>query len=288
MKSKKETQTKLKELKLAMLAPSFVADFNYPEIIHELHCLGFDKVVELTFGAKLINKEYHRILSKCEKNNENCLRISSVCPGLVEFIKQMYPQYESSLMKVDSPMIATAKVCKKEYPNHKIVFISPCYAKKKEAEEKGKDIIDEVITYGELVKLLKKSKIKACKNESEHKHKLFFDKFYNDFTKIYPLTGGLSKTAHVKGVMKPEETKIIDGVTNIKKFLDNPDKNIRFLDGNFCIGGCIGGPCLSKERNLAERKKRVLDYLEWASRERIPQKDKGLFDKAKGISFAEE
>ena len=88
--------------------------------------------------------------------------------------------------------------------------------------------------------------------------------------------------------LKPEETKIMDGIADINKFLKNPDKKVRFLDGNFCVGGCIGGPCLSKERNLAQRKERVLRYVEWAMKERIPEKDKGLFDKAKGIKIAEE
>lgn len=279
-------ESKKKELKLAMLAPSFVADFDYPEIIHQLHCAGFDKVVELTFGAKLVNEEYHRILAKCEKDKNQCLRISSVCPGLVDFVKQKYPQYKDNLLKVDSPMIATAKICKKEFPKHKIVFISPCYAKRKEAEEKGKNIIDSVITYNELAEMLKKAKLAPC--QKEHKYNLFFDRFYNDFTKIYPLAGGLSKTAHLKGIMKPQETEVIDGILKIKKFLDSPGKKVRFLDGNFCIGGCIGGPCLSKERNLSQRKKRVLDYVKWAMKERIPQDLRGLNKKAKGIKIASE
>lgn len=265
-----------------MIAPSFVADFSYPEIIHQLHCLGYDKVVELTFGAKLVNRDYHRILEK----NKNQLRISSVCPGVVNFIETEMQKYKNNLMKVDSPMIAMAKVCKKEYPNYKISFIAPCYFKKKEAEEKGKGIIDEVITYNELRELIKNSNIKKC--TKDHKNKLFFDKFYNDFTKIYPLAGGLSKTAHLKGILTPKETKIIDGIEELKKFLKNPDKNIKFLDGNFCIGGCMGGPCLDKNQTLAQRKKKLMKYFKMSMEEKIPENRKGIYDKAKGIKFAYE
>lgn len=269
-----------KELKLAMLAPSFVADFEYPEILHQLHCLGYDKIVELTFGAKLINREYHRILENCK---DRCLRISSVCPGIVDYIEHDMPKYKNNLIKVDSPMIATAKICKKEYPKHKIVFISPCYFKKKEAEEKGKKLIDEVITYDKLREIIKKTGMKCEKN-----HKLLFDKFYNDFTKIYPLAGGLSKTAHIKGILTKEETKVIDGILEIKKFLEHPDKKTRFLDGNFCVGGCIGGPCLNKNKTLIQRRKKVLKYLKIAMGEKIPESKKGLYDKAKGIKFSYE
>jgi len=273
-----------KQKKLAMLAPSFVADFDYPEIIHQLHCLGYDKVVELTFGAKLVNKEYHKLLEKPE--NKKKLLISSVCAGIIDFIENRMPQYKKNLMPVDSPMIATAKICRREYPKHKIVFIAPCYAKKKEAETLGKEFVDEVITYNELIDILKKAKMKTCLRE--HKNKLFFDKFYNDFTKIYPLAGGLSKTAHIKGILKPEETKTIDGIAEIRKFLENPDKKVRFLDCNFCVGGCIGGPCLDQSQSLAKRKKKILKYVEWAMKERIPEKRKGLYEKAKGISLRHE
>lgn len=273
-----------KELKLAMLAPSFVADFEYPEIIHQLRCIGFDKIVELTFGAKLVNKEYHRILEKPE--NLKKLRISSVCPGVADYIEKNMPEYKEALIKADSPMIATAKICKKEFPKHKIVFISPCYAKKEEACKKGKGAVDEVITYNELRDIIKNANLKKCLKE--HKQKLFFDKFYNDFTKIYPLAGGLSKTAHIKGILKPEETRVIDGIGNVKKFLENPEKGIRFLDANFCVGGCIGGPCLNQKQPLPSRKKKVLAYVQWAMKERIPENRKGLYEKAKGIKFAKE
>src|SRR4030043_218033 len=83
-------------------------------------------------------------------------------------------------------------------------------------------------------------------------------------TKIYPLSGGLSKTAHVKEVLKPEETKIVDGIAEVIKFLNNPDKNIKFLDVTFCKGGCIGGPCINSKLPLNLRKKRILEYMKLA------------------------
>jgi len=58
-----EKELKNKKIKmLAILAPSFVAEFDYPIILSQLKELGFDKVVELTFGAKMINREYHKQL----------------------------------------------------------------------------------------------------------------------------------------------------------------------------------------------------------------------------------
>jgi len=262
----------LKGKYVAMLAPSFVAEFDYPLIVSRLKKLGFNKVVELTFGAKMINREYHNQLKK-SKN----LIIASPCPGIVEVIKEKFPKYIKNLAQIDSPMTATGKICRKIYPSHKIVFISPCHYKKLEAA-KSKNV-DYVIDYKQLNELFKKYKI------FKTKEKIHFDKFYNDYTKIFPISGGLAKTAHLKGIIKKNEIKIIDGVSKVMKFLKKPDKKIRFLDVLFCVGGCIGGPCVTSGLNIYSRRKKVLNYLELSRDEDIPEPNKGLIKKAKGISF---
>ncbi len=262
----------LKGKYVAMLAPSFVVDFSYPRIISQLKELGFDKVVELTFGAKMINRDYHKILEKEKK-----LVISSVCPGIVETIKSKFPQYKKNLIPVDSPMLAMAKICKKTYPQHKVVFIAPCNFKKIEVQNSA--YVDYVIDYRELSELLKKFKIRGKDAEER------FDKFYNDYTKIYPLSGGLSKTAHIREILNLDETKIIDGMDEVAKFLNKPDKKIKFLDVTFCKGGCIGGPCIVSKLPINLRKKKVMDYMKVAEKESIPENRKGNIKEAKGISF---
>lgn len=263
----------LKNKYVIMLAPSFVVDFSYPEVIHGLKELGFDKVVELTFGAKLVNREYHSFLK-----DKKSLCISSVCPGIVDIVCKKFPEYKENLVPVDSPMIAMGKICRKTFPKHKIVFLAPCNYKKLEASDSN--YLDFVIDYRELKEIFFKNKIKL-----NNKSKINFDKFYNDYTKIYPLAGGLSKTAHLKGVMSRDKIKKIDGVGEVMNFLNKPSKKIVFFDCNFCKGGCIGGPCINSKENIIKRKKKVLDYLNLSKKEDIPETRKGLFSKAKGISF---
>jgi len=264
----------LKGKYVAMLAPSFVVDFSYPKIISQLKNLGFDKIVELTFGAKMINRSYHKKLKK-SKN----LIISSVCPGIVETIKSKYPSYKKDLIRVDSPMVATAKICKKTYLQYKIVFISPCNFKKIEAQKSK--YVDYVINYKELKTLLDFHRL----TNKRYSQQILFDKFYNDYTKIYPLSGGLSKTAHLKDVLSFNETKVIDGIEDVGKFLKNPNKKIKFLDVTFCRGGCIGGPCVNSKLPLVLKKRKVLGYMKVADKESIPLGRKGLIKRAKGISF---
>jgi len=261
-----------KEKTIILLAPSFIADFEYPKIIYQLRACGFDKIVELTFGAKVVNKEYHKIIKKDKR-----LWIATVCPGIFETIKAKYPKYKKNLIPVVSPMIATAKICRKFYPRYKTVFISPCYYKKIESAQYKE--VDYCIDYNELRELFSKLPKKIKKTRQG------FDRFYNDYTKIYPLAGGLSKTAHLKNILKPGEEKIIGGILEVEKFLQNPDKKIRFLDANFCIGSCIGGPAI-KEKNLILKKDRVMAYLHKAEKEKIPKQNKGVFKKAKGIDFS--
>ncbi|MBS3079437.1 hypothetical protein J4218_04905 [Candidatus Pacearchaeota archaeon] len=277
-----EKELKNKKVKfVALVAPSFVVSFEYPQFIHQLRELGFDKVVELTFGAKMVNREYHRILENMQlslkkKIWKETFLISSTCPGITEIIKEKYPQYVKNIIKVDSPMIAMAKICKKIYPEHKTCFITPCDYKKTEAEDCR--YMDYVIDYRQLEMLFNKNRIKPNKN---HIH---FDKFYNDYTKIYPLSGGLSKTAHLKGVLKLGEEKTIDGIGAVMKFLDDPGPKVKFLDCTFCVGGCLGGPYTSKIP-IKEKTKKLMKYMAIAKKEDIPAGREGLIEKAKGIRF---
>ncbi len=266
--SELKNQTKM----IAMIAPSFPAEFEYPCIIFQLKELGFNKVTELTFGAKLVNREYHKKLKKSKK-----LLISSACPGIVETIIHKFPKYKNNLIKTDSPMIATAKICKKHYPNSKTTFISPCDFKKLEAEKSH--YVDYVIDYNQLRELLKNCKIKKNNNE------MLFDRFYNDYTKIYPLSGGLAKSANLKGILNKNEIFIADGLDKLSKFLENPDPKIKFLDVLFCNGGCIGGPHTNQKIPLPKKTKKIIDYLKKSKKQDIPENRKGLIKKAKRINF---
>ncbi len=264
----------LKEKFILMVAPSFICDFGPSEIIYKAKRLGFDKVVEVTFGAKMINREYHSLLK-----NKKGFFISSTCPGIVSFVKTNFPEFRNNLIKIDSPMIAMAKICKKHFPEHKVVFLSPCNFKKLEIQERGQ--VDYFIDFKEFKLLVEKNKIFY----NLFSRKRVFDKFYNDYTKIYPLSGALSKTAHLKNVLKKEESICIDGIKNVKKFLKNKKSKIRFVDCLFCEGGCIGGPHTNPNISLEKKEKKIKNYLKNSKRKDIPEDRKGLIKKAAGLNF---
>ena len=264
-----------KEKCIVLVAPSFVTDFKYPSIVWRLKKLGFDKVVELTFGAKIINIEYHKLLKKSKE-----LIISSPCPGIVSTIVHKFPKLKNKLAKIDSPVVAMAKICKKHFPKHKTIFLSPCDFKKIETE--SCKYIDGIMDYDQLKDLFIKHKIK----KPFFKRKIQFDKFYNDYTKIYPLSGGLAQTAHLKNILKENEIKIIDGINEVIEFLKNPDSKIKLLDCLFCKGGCTGGPHTNKKLTIKQKHNKVIKYLKKAKKEDIPENSKGLIKKATGIKFS--
>jgi iron only hydrogenase large subunit-like protein len=261
-----------------MAAPSFVVDFDYLFFVPLMKGLGFDKVSELTFGAKIVNEHYHKFIKdkKGKGGTGHEKFISSVCPASVEMVKNQHPELKKFLLPFDSPMVAMAKVLHKEYPKHKLVFLAPCSAKKIEAKKSG--LIDVAITFREMKEIVEKEKPKRA--HGSH----LFDRFYNDYTKIYPLSGGLSTTLHMKDILKKHEVVACDGCADLAKLFDRHSDKI-FYDILFCKGGCIGGNGVASKLPLFLRKKKVLDYKKFADREKIPEKRVGLNKYTEGLSF---
>lgn len=246
---------------VAMLAPTFAIDFKYPNIIEMLRKLGFKEVTELTFGARMVNWAYANYI---KGHPEQELFISSPCPTVVTFVKSQYPEFVKYLIPVVSPMAAMAKIHKKINPNCKIIFISPCWAKENIETPKYKEI-DAVITLKDLKQIFEQEKIK----EENFNGKYYFDSLVREYTKIYPVSGGLASTSHIHKLFKEEEILIIDGVENIKKAFEEikaKTKPYKFLDLLNCPGGCIGGPAINRQDlSIDERKKIIFDYTHRSS-----------------------
>ncbi|PJA48137.1 MAG: hypothetical protein CO170_03560 [candidate division SR1 bacterium CG_4_9_14_3_um_filter_40_9] len=271
---------------VALLAPSFPVDFKFPEIILQLRQLGIDKVVELTYAAKLINMEYEKIL----KENPDKQYICANCPTIVTMIQAKYPELKDKLINVASPMVVMHRYIKKEYePGYKTLFIGPCVAKKMEAKLYG---IDYAITFQELQAIFDYNK----ENNIPHKQHFEidvteagdwdFDKVYNDYTKIYPLGGGVAETMHLKGIATKDQLLAVDGPANVDegfhKFKEN--SNIRFLDILMCNGGCVGGPGIVSKDAIEARVQRVKDYKEYCKKDKIGAK-LGKFEYSEGLDI---
>jgi len=114
--------------KIAVLvAPSFAANYSYPEIICMLKDLGADMVTEITYGAFLINQHYNHYI---DTHRDQKYFINTTCPAIVNFVKTKYPELEKYLFPHISCVMAFINFFNTLYPEYKIVFISPCVAKR--------------------------------------------------------------------------------------------------------------------------------------------------------------
>lgn len=244
-----------KEKLVAIVAPSFIVMYDYPDFVTKLRSVGFQYVLEVSAGAKKTNEAVVELL----KTNPEGRYITSPCPSFVRFIRTRFPQFEKYLAyQADSPMIATAKIAHETYPGYKVVFIGPCMVKKKESSEDHPEQELLVVTYRELEQVFQKiGATDPPKNPSEK-----FD-LEEKPTRIYPYDGGLTESSGARNLLKDEEIRIVSGYKNceavLKEFESNP--KIRLIDILFCEGGCINGPGVISTLSIPDRKKRVDTFV---------------------------
>ncbi|MDD2646832.1 MAG: [Fe-Fe] hydrogenase large subunit C-terminal domain-containing protein [Patescibacteria group bacterium] len=266
---------------VAFLAPTFAIDFKYPAIIGMLRKIGFDEVTELTYGARMVNWAY---VDYIKAHSEQKLFISTPCPTVVAFIRAKYPEMVKFLIPIVSPMVAMAKIYKAYHPDYRVVFISPCFAKRDIEAPKYKDLIDAVIPLRDLKNIFDFTGTK----ESDFNRDYYFDSFIREYTKIYPVSGGLASTSHIKQLFKDEEILITDGVVNIQKAFEEiktGQRNYRFLDLLNCPGGCIGGPAINNKDLSTEQKREIIKEYVTKSSQRDMGSHKGKVVDAKNVDL---
>ncbi|MDD5751084.1 MAG: [Fe-Fe] hydrogenase large subunit C-terminal domain-containing protein [Candidatus Peribacteraceae bacterium] len=238
---------------VAMVAPSFPVMYAYPQIVARLKALGFAYVVEVAAGAKDTNKELIAALQA----DPQARFITSPCPGFVRMVRTQYPRFLPYLaFKVDSPMVATARIVKEKYPDCRPVFIGPCLAKKLEASEDYPELGIVAITYRELDQIFQTFGIGEVDAAGA-----VFDITAPE-TRIYPMDGGLTETSGVRSLLSAEQIRIVSSWKNIPATLEEFEKNpaIRLVDILFCDGGCINGPGIVSTLTLEERKQKILEF----------------------------
>ncbi|MDR3317857.1 MAG: PAS domain S-box protein [Clostridiales bacterium] len=220
---------------IASVAPSFVTSFGVRDFALmrlALGKIGFADAEETAVGARAVTEEYRRLLVSGGYRNF----ITSSCPAVNTMIQLYYPAALEFLAPVDSPMTAHAKLLRVRYPDAKIIFIGPCIAKKKEAEEGG--IIDCVLTFEELNEMLAKkgvvpsdiARIKADGDTEENP------------ARFYPISRGIIKS--FKEYPSGYEYVAVDGIERCNEVLKNIGSlSGMFLELNSCEYACVNGPC---------------------------------------------
>jgi len=238
----------------AIIAPSFPAEFteisDYRSLVSMIRGLGFEKVMEVSFGADMVAREYSKLLG----GNGGKHFISSDCPAIKNYIENYHPNLVSSLAPVVSPMVALCRVIRSEYGKDPyIVFIGPCIAKKSESEE-----VDEVITFRELRQLFSEAGIMPEQVEPAD-----FDGPVSGKGAIFPVSRGLLQTANKNDDLVEGNILVADGRNNFReavKEFENGLKDSQHLELLACEG-CIMGPGMSYGCRKFEGIARISNYV---------------------------
>ncbi|MBQ1409603.1 MAG: PAS domain-containing protein [Bacteroidales bacterium] len=255
----------------ATVAPSFISSLNQDDfslLRIALAKLGFAVVQETAVGAQAVTEEYKRLLAKGEMRNF----ITSACPAACRLIQMYYPKALQYLAPVDSPMVAHAKMLRRNDPDLKVVFIGPCIAKKREADEHG---IDAVLTFEELLQLFAENDIDL---QTINHLAAANDNSGANLAKAYPATQGIIRSFDVL----PDGYRYlaVDGVDRLVDVLENIESlDHTFIEMNVCPGGCINGPCaIAQQGGMMKAEADINAYMEheMATRKRQPAPQAGV------------
>ncbi len=246
---------------VASVAPSFISSFGLSDfgvMKLALAKLGFADAEETAVGAQAVTKEYARLLATGEFTNF----ITSACPAVCRMVQEYYPKALKYLAPVDSPMVAHAKLIKKQSPEAKIVFIGPCIAKKREAEECH--LIDNVLTFEDVVQLFEERNIHL---DEITKVSLNNKKGAPNLAKEYPIPQGIINS--FPALPEGYEYISVDGPKKCVEALSNIEHlDHAVLEINLCVDACVNGPCsLAKEGGSVKATAAVRKYVSQEKRQ---------------------
>jgi len=240
------------------LAPSFAGvwpGWQRKRLVAALRKLGFMYVAETAIGAAPVAHETAR-----QSKNDHTL-ISTACPAVVNYIEMYKPELATSLAPVASPMIAHARWIRQQLGDKTmVIFIGPCVAKKAEIERH--DLSGEVncaITFEELQTWLRQENILMDQLEESD-----FDEQPAGYAQLFPLSGGLFKTAELPVDNLNLDILSINGFDELHealKVVDEKDAPV-IIDPLFCTYGCIDGPAIASEQSVFQRKMNVIKHAE--------------------------
>lgn len=243
---------------VALIAPSFAAFFDAPgRFVAGLRKLGFKFVQEVSIGALEVTKQYNNYI----KQNNPRYAISSCCPTINLLIRKYYSDLSQYLLPTVTPMMALAKVTKKEMPECFNVFIGPCISKKHEAaDENYKGFVDAVITYEEILELFNKFGIDINSLDA-----IAPDRVGEEIGREYPISAGISKG--LTEVIEQYDYDIIhvEGTDNTIRILENIQSGKlekAYIEMSACVESCINGPCSTKNaEGVYVRKQRLKKFI---------------------------
>ncbi len=232
---------------IAIVAPAFIGQFGKHstpgKFIAAMKELGFERVVEVAVGADMCTIEEAKDFLEKVPEKQNYMA-TSCCPAWHSMIYKLFPGETSKISMTLTPMVFTARLMKKKYPNCKVVFVGPCAAKKLEAiREDIRSDVDFVLTFEELQGMFQAKNINFETIEELQD--------LNEGTAAgrgFAVAGGVAKAvADLAQVQNPDleiKTARAEGLRECRKLMMMAKAgkyNGYLLEGMACPGGCVAG-----------------------------------------------
>ena len=216
-------------------APSFAVIWeNIGALKNLLIRRGFKDVEETAQGAAMVSRAYIKLMEENTMKNI----ITTCCPAINTLIEKEYPDLIDQMAPVVSPMIAHGRMIKKNHPDARVVFLSPCIATYKEIEDaRFAGAIDACVSMQEIVQWVKDD----LKEEEQSE----WSEFEGSISRVYPTAGGVIRTL-------PDNDNYeflpVDGIERVRVMLESirsGELEGCLLEVNSCRGACLAGPLLS-------------------------------------------
>ena len=233
---------------IAQVAPAFVGQFGKnvtPDIFKTaLKELGFADVYETAIGADLgCMAEAEHYVKEVATGNQ-AFALTSCCPSWSVMAKNLFPETIDKISNELTPMVATARIIKKEHPDAGVVFIGPCASKKLEASRRTiRSDVDFVITFEELAGMFEAKGLLLDEIRAMDEMR--------DATgagRGYGVAGGVASAIEdcINAYYPGTEVRIehAESLSECKKMLllaKAGKKNGCLIEGMACPGGCIAG-----------------------------------------------
>ncbi len=232
---------------IAIVAPAFIGQFGKHstpgKFIAAMKALGFARIVEVAVGADMCTVEEARDFMEKVPSQQNYMA-TSCCPAWHSMIHKLFPGETGKISMTLTPMVLTARLMKKKYPDCKVVFVGPCAAKKLEAiREDIRSDVDFVLTFEELQGMFEAKEIDFETIEP------MYD--LNEGTAAgrgFAVSGGVAgAVADVIQKMHPGaevKTARAEGLRECRKLMTLAKAGKYdgcLLEGMACPGGCVAG-----------------------------------------------
>lgn len=252
---------------VASLAPSFVSQLNGvrpAQLIHALRSLGFHAVSETALGAQQVSAEVRALLAGDTKQ----VWISSACPVVVDYIGKYRPDCLPHLSPVLSPLLSHCKLLREHFGNEiAIVFIGPCIAKKKEAEQHP-ELLDVVLTFEDLERWFNDEGLPLDTIQTTQADR--FEPAAAEDGALYPIEGGMGRGIVGKRDKADTEFMSFSGLACIEQALEGIDDwridHSLFLELTACAGSCVNGPKAARRVSVVRRHYDVVRYAQPADK----------------------